>query len=1049
MGGNLAIPVHNHSEYSALDGFSTVVEIANRIEQIGAPGAFLTDHGVVAGWRPFHKEMSGRGLQAGFGIEAYQAAVHRSSRPESKKRSRDQSHLVLLAKNNKGVENLMRISDEANRTGFYFVPRVDWEILEQYKEGVMATSACLSGLVAKGIANDDRSDLYRYIDIFGDDFFIELHTYDDPYQVEINKELVSISKEHGVPLVYASDAHYACADDYRHHEVMLCMQTGAKITDEKRMSHPPCLYIMDEDDVRNRLSYLSDSVVDEAVSNSLNILERCRDASLPEPRMHLPVYVPREATEDKTNDHLLVRLVEEGLKDRFDVVTEEAEDRAIYELETIIDAGLADYFLITADFCSWADDAGIERGPGRGSVGGSLIAFALGITDVDPLKYNLFFERFYNAGRDEGLPDIDIDFEPERRTEIDDYLRSRYGANQVIPIGNHIRMKPKMTIDRVSKALGVPFGDAEAIKKIIDMIPDINIISADQIGWDPGDNIKIAVLEDEAAATKLRPYMEKYPEMFDHVKALGGRLATYGVHASAIIISDVDIRGVLPTMMRTKTDDGSKGKKVLATQVDMREVEKCGFPKFDRLGLRNLSTLRSVVQLTGDDWSYKTIDWETLPEEFWEMIDGGLTLGLFQIESGNDAKRIGKKLKPRSIQDLAAIVALNRPGPLRSGVVDRFIARRSGLEPVEYEDPILEPILSDTYGDFVYQEQVIAYFRAIGYDMKEADGIRKMLGKKLVVEMENEYPRYLERASVFMAERRAKRIWDLIIEFSKYSFNKAHAVSYAIILARTMYAKWKYPVEFVMSSIHTSPADVGSYIREASFMGIKINAPDINMSEAEIAQKDGEIWFGLRNIKWIGDDAARFVVDNRPYKNIEDFRSVHAGLQKEWEGNKKGKSPRQTLRSSQIDTLIAAGAFDRTDPRSYDVREEAERQKELFGFAIVDPNSAIITDNKDRLESLVGYDELDSLLGSTVQIPGVVVEVKEIKTKNGSTMGRVKIEWNGAEAEFAVFGSSHWNNENKWAEYKTWLLKPMTLGIWNVKVGDRGLVLQNGEKLSG
>lgn len=1042
----MAVPIHNHSEFSALDGFSTVTEIADRISAIGAPGAFITDHGVVAGWRSFQTAMDKRGLQPGFGIEAYQAAVHRNSRPESKKKSRDQHHLVLLAKNKEGVANLMRINDEANRTGFYFVPRVDWELLEKYKEGVVATSACLAGLVAKGIGNDDRSDLYRYLDIFGENFFIELHTYDDPYQREINKELVVLAKEHGVPMVYANDAHYSCASDYEHHEIMLCMQTGAKITDEKRMSHPPCLYIMDEQQVVDSLSYLDASAVQESVKNSYRVLEMCRDARLPEPKMHLPVYVPREATKDKTNNHLIIRLVEEGLNDRFPEITSEIEERAAYELETIIEAGLADYFLITADFCKWADDSGIERGPGRGSAGGSLVAYALGITDVDPLKYNLYFERFYNAGRDEGLPDIDIDFEPERRTEIDEYLRSRYGANQVIPIGNHIRMKPKMTIDRVSKALGIPFGDAEAIKKIIDTIPDINIISADQIGWEPGPGIKIAVLEDADAAERLKPYIDKYPELFEHAKAIGGRLVTYGVHASAIVISDVDIRGVLPTMFRA-SDDGSKGKKVVATQVEMREVEEMGFPKFDRLGLRNLSTLKSVVALTGQDWSYKDINWEELPVDFWELIESGFTLGLFQVEDGN-AKQIGKKLKPRSIEDLAAIVALNRPGPLRSGVVERFIARRNEEEPVVYPHEVLRDILRETYGDFLYQEQVIAYFRSIGYDMKEADGIRKMLGKKLVVEMEKEFPRYLERATNFMDEKIAKNIWDLIADFSKYSFNKSHAVAYAIILARTMYAKWKYPVEFVMSSIQTNPADVGAYIREASMMGIKINTPDINHSEVEISQKDGQIWFGLKNIKWIGEEAAQFVVDNRPYESIEHFRQKHADLQKAWEKDKKGKSPRQMLRSSQIETLIEAGAFYATDPYEFDPLEEAEKQRELFGFAIIDPNSDIIEKNRGRLDSLTTYDQLDNMLGATTDIPGVITEVKEIKTKTGSTMGRVKIEWNGSETEFAVFGESRWDGRNRWAEYKSWLLKPMTVGVFNVKVGERGLVLQNGEKIS-
>lgn len=1042
----MATPVHNHSEFSALDGFSTVKEIASRIENIGAPGAFLTDHAVIAGWRPFAKEMYSRGLIPGFGIEAYQAGTHRKVAPDNRK-SRDQNHLILLAKNEEGVKNIMRMSDEANRSGFYYVPRVDWELLEKHKEGVIATSACVSGIVSQGIKNSDRSAIYKFVEIFGDDFFIEIHTYPEKFQHDLNKELSSIAQEMGIPMVYANDAHYACKEDYPYHEVMLCMQMGKKIEDTDRMSHPPALYIMDENDVKEKLFYLDKNIVDEAINNSDLLLETCRDAKLSEPRMHLPVFVPREVTEDKNNDSMLVRLVEDGLIRRYGEITEEIESRAIYEIETIVDAGLTDYFLITADFCKWADDEGIERGPGRGSAGGCLVAYALGITDVDPIKYDLYFERFYNAGRDEGLPDIDIDFEPSRRAELDEYLRQRYGANHVVPIGNHIRMKPKAAIDKIAKVLSIPFGDTEKIKKIIDTIPDIGIMSADQIGWEAADGIKVAVLEDNRAVQELSPYMEKYPELFDCAKIIGGRISNYGIHASAIVISDVDIREELPTMFRALKDDvGSKGKRMLATQIEMREVEECGFPKFDRLGLRNLDTLKMVNTITGGNWRYQDIDWESLPEDFWQLIDKGWTLGLFQVEDGN-ARRIGKRLKPRSILDLAAIVSLNRPGPLRSGVVDRFIARRNGDDDISYPHSILEPILKETYGDFLYQEQVIAYFRAIGYDMKEADGIRKMLGKKLVIEMEREYPRYLDRALNYMSEGDAKRIWDLIEDFSKYSFNKSHAVAYAIILARTMYAKWKYPVEFFISSIQTNPAEVGAYIREAVLMGMKINPPDINNSDVEIAQKDGEIWFGLKNIKWVGEDAAQWIVDHAPYSSVDDFRNRHASAQKEWEDNKDGKSPKQIVRSNVIDILINAGAFDRLEPREISKQDRMNLEVELLGFAVTNQNSDIIEKHRERLDSYEIPESIEEMVGSVINLPGVISEVKEVTTKRGSKMGVVKIDWNGSQNEFVVFSKSNFDNSDLWNEYRTWLLKVNTVGIFTVKVTERGLNLVRGEKL--
>lgn len=602
------IPVHNHSEYSALDGCSKVTEIATRIEEIGAPGAFLTDHGNVAGWRAFDKAMKARDLFAGFGMEGYQASVHRKHIPE--KRKQDAFHVILLAQNPTGVRNLMCLSDAANRDGYYYKPRLDWELLEEYNEGLVCTSACAMGLVARGIVNDDHSDLNRYLNIFGDRFFIELHTYKkDKFfeksgmtQGELNEQLVGLAVERGIPLVYANDAHYTHKDHYPYHEVMLAMQMNKSLDDEDRMSHPPCLYIMDEKEVSDALDYLPRPLVDQAILNSDIIMQMCREAKLEEPRMHLPRFQPREKVEG-SNSSLLVKLVEDGCEQRYGDVTDEVEDRAIMELETILgskDQVLVDYFLITWDFCNWLDAQGIERGPGRGSAGGSLVSYVLGITDVDPIKYNLYFERFYNAGREEGLPDIDTDVERAGRPLVLQYFKDRYGQNNVIPIGTHIRMKPLATIDKLGKPLGIPYNDIENIKKIIKVIPDIGILSAEQIGWHSGPGIKVAVLEDEVASVKLAPFIEEYPDLFECAEFIGGRISTYGIHASAVVVSDVDVRGCLPAMMLTARDvDGTKSDRQPATQIEMREVEKLGFPKMDILGLRTLDTLKQVRVLTG------------------------------------------------------------------------------------------------------------------------------------------------------------------------------------------------------------------------------------------------------------------------------------------------------------------------------------------------------------------------------------------------------------------------------------------------------------------
>jgi DNA polymerase-3 subunit alpha len=1041
--GDPSLPVHNHTEFSALDGYGKPEEIAKRIEQLGLPGAFITDHGTVAGWGPFAKAMKKRDLYAGFGMEAYQTGLaNRGLRPEDK--GRDAYHLVLLAKNQRGYTNLLRLSDEANRTGFYYAPRVDWDLLEKYSEGIIATSACMGSLISKGIRQDNSAYFHKLRKIFRDDFYIELHTYETQEQYDINRTLVQMARQFSCPVIVANDAHYPSPEDWVKHEYLLAMQYNKEL-DEPH--HPQCLYIMGEDDVRSHLSYLGGSIVDEAIANTDLLMKQC-NVELPKPKTYLPKYPGTEPANDK-----LARLLWEGLEERYSMpLADEVLQRAIFEYKAICEAGLADYFLIVWDFINEAYKRGIMTGPGRGSVGGSILAYALGITNIDPIKYGLYFERFWNPGRSAGLPDIDVDFESQRIGEMRRYVASVFGEDHVMRIGNHITMGAKSALDKVAKAMWgsqVPYRDLTQIKAIIDTTTDAGKLA----DWDEID---------ELVGDDLKPWKEKYPRLFEFAREMTGRLSTYGVHASAVVISSVPLPEHLPAMLRTaKGEAGETGEKVLVTQLEMHGVEDAGFPKFDFLGLRNLDTLMLTAlasQHFGTDSTatrQKIIDyyreWDsaynTLPDSFWEYCDRGKTLGLFQIEQGNSARKIAKRIKPRSVLDLALIVALNRPGPLRNGTVDRFIARRNGDETVVYPHPILQDILEETLGDFVFQEQVIAYMRAIGYSLSEADEIRKILGKKLVDKMAAEEERYMPRASEHMAPANAKAIWDSIVEFSKYSFNKSHAVGYGLVLARTMYAKWKWLVENQMSLIVNNPGNVGDYIQESYSLGIKILGPDINRSESTIAKVGDQILFGLVDIKGVGNDAVKWIVVNRPYASYEEFVDKLEAAQEEWkeaDPDVRGRSPRQTVRSNVIKAMLDAGAFDAVHDREVTERERIELEEALLGIALWTDEriDRLVGQHRKRLECLPPLSTLDTDEDLQHRVPGIITKVTKTKTKPDARyqpnrdMGFVTIEWKGESVRMAAFPDA-WDDNN-------WMFQQGVVGEFLVKSGPRGASLVKG-----
>ena len=1028
------IPTHNHSEYSALDGYGTVVEIANRVEELALPGAWLTDHGTVAGVLSFAQEFGKRDLFWGAGMEAYQAPLDRKiHEPRVKGAPKNDSfHVILLAQTYEGYQNLLRLSDEANKgESFYYYPRVDWDLLERYKDGLICTSACMGGLVAQGIKNDDLTPFHKYREIFGEKFFVEIHTYDSADQRAMNKALMQVCEEWGVWPIVANDAHYPTKDLWDTHELMVAINEGRKFDPEAEDSarrHPPCLYIMSEDEVKSSLSYLDEDFVQAAIDNTDAIAEASR-YTLPEYKVgaHLPKWPAQNGVSPAVQ---LIEAVEEWCADKPD----EYFERACIELEALIDAGLQDYFLIVQEFCNWATRRGIMIGPGRGSVGGSVVAYALGITNVDPIKYGLFFERFWNPGRASGLPDIDVDFEQSRRPDVKDHLAGLYGDDRVRGIGNHIRFRPKSAIDRVAMSMGLPYQDARDISKIIDQTTDAGHLA----DWD-----EIMDLVGE----ELMPWVEKYPLLFHYAEAITNRLSTYGVHASAVVISDVDLPGNLPIMRRTDKDKNV----VYVTAHDMYSVEAQGYPKFDLLGLKTLDVCKTTATLAGHpDFDYRSYDYNLLPDSYWTQLERGRTLGLFQIEQATSAKRIAKHLHARSVADLAPIVALNRPGPLRSGAVDKFLAVREGEAEAEYAHPFLEPILKETAGQIVYQEQVIQLCVALGYSLSDADHVRKILGKKKVEDMEAEEPRFLEAASAVMGDKVARQVWDEIKGFSKYSFNKSHAVGYGMITAWTMYAKWKWPQEFIMASIIVTPKRRGDFIGEARRMGVTVRVPDINKSGVTVSRVGDDIYLGLTEIKGIGAGTAQWVIDHRPeggYESYEQFMAIHEAAKAEWvEADKRtrGQSPSQIVNVAKIGAMVSAGAFDSIMQRDVTLAEKMELEEQYFDMVVTDVWSDTIAKHQKRLDECMSYPDLEDY--GRGKIAGIVRDVSTRRVKPtayrnaNEEMAFVTVEWEGEQMRLAAFPS-------EWKKYQISLRKHSLVTI-QAEHKPRGAIIEKVTLLS-
>jgi DNA polymerase-3 subunit alpha len=1024
----MAVPLHNHSHKSALDGLATEEEIGQRCQEVDHWAVAVTDHDVCAGHVDFYNTIKKAGLKPLLGVETYQTIGPRQSDfgershrlPDGTKEKVDNFHLILLAMNNEGLKNLWAMNSDAHTQGFYYSGRVDWELLAKYNEGIIATSACGLGMLSQAINSNSTLPsaeviLDKYLNIFGDRFYIELSTYSEPWQRSLNYSLSMMAKERGVPMVYANDAHYAFPGQYELHETVICMSQQEKLAELTEPHHTPDLYIMSEEEVSEAFFYLPQSIVDEVLANSDAIGDRC-EITLPEFKQHVPVFIPDKGY--KNSKEMLFGLAVKGYEEK--IVGRGLDDavympRFKYELEVIFDANLYDYLLFVRDVIMSEKEQGVLVGPGRGSVGGSLIAYLVGIHEVDPIRYGLIFERFYNPGRKGSMPDIDVDFPTYRREPIKQRLIQKYGEDYCSDIGTVSTFQGRAAIQKIGITLGVPYNDTTAISKIIEKA----IESGQQPKWHGKKGIY------EKVGEQLLPYKRKHPRLFDYAEIMYGRTFTYGVHPSGFVVSDVPLKESFPLRWNAK-------EKKPVTQWDMRIAEKMGFMKMDILGLRNLDTLMMYNEVlkqqgkpTVDFYQVKYMDEDgQLPDEMWEQIDDGNTVGIFQIEDGADAKKLGKNIKPRNLEELALLTALNRPGPLKSGAARRYMrARKTG----EWEamHPVVGKVAAESYGEIIYQEQLINFFVELGYTPAEADGVRKITGKKLREEMEALKEDYEKRFRALGATDEAvEQVWGVVEGFADYAFNKAHSVEYGLISLWTAYAKWLNRTEFYLASIKTlvsegKKAEVPRYIREARKLGHSILPVDMNESSATTTIQGNAIRYGFNDVKGIGKSAAEWLVNNRPFTDFDDI------VAKAEDPTRKVMLKNGTMRMAvdrrhvnllkQLTTL--------KDEQLWEVEEA------LLGYSLSDTSADILDEYADEIEAeCTPLNEIDK--SGVYNIAGIITNIKETTTKAGAKMAWVTVENGGETIDLAV-----WNTELERLSY-VWRRRQAVVA--KVKVTDRG-----------
>ena len=875
--------LHVHTEYSLLDGSNKIKEYVARVKELGMNSAAITDHGVMYGVIDFYREACKQGINPILGCEVYVAPNSRFDREVTGGDDR-YYHLVLLAENNEGYENLTKIVSKGFVEGYYYKPRVDKELLRTYHKGIIALSACLAGEVprylTKGMYEEAKDRALEYQEIFGKgNYFLELQDHGIPDQQLVNQQLMKLSQETGIELVATNDVHYTYADDAKAHDILLCIQTGKKLSDENRMRYEGGqYYVKSEEEMAALFPYAR-----QALENTQKIADRC-SVEIEFGVTKLPKY---DVPEGYTSWEYLQKLCYEGLDQRYRTPSQELKDRLAYELDTIRHMGYVDYFLIVWDFIKYAKDHGIAVGPGRGSAAGSIVSYCLGITTIDPIHYQLLFERFLNPER-VSMPDIDVDFCYERRQEVIDYVTRKYGKDCVAQIVTFGTLAARGVIRDVGRVMDLPYAYVDSIAKMIPQELGITIDKA---------------LQMNPELRKLYESDETVTHLIDMAKRLEGLPRHCSMHAAGVVICQKPVEEYVPL---SRAADGT-----ITTQFIMTTLEELGLLKMDFLGLRTLTVIQNAVQLARKkqpDLQIDKIDYDD--KAVLDYIGTGKTEGIFQLESGG-MKNFMKELQPHSLEDVIAGISLYRPGPM--DFIPQYIRGKNDRSSITYDCPQLEPILAPTYGCIVYQEQVMQIVRDLaGYTLGRSDLLRRAMSKKKAAVMEKERKTFVygdEETGVpgciknGIDEQTANKIYDEMIDFAKYAFNKSHAAAYAVVSYQTAWLKYYYPVEYMaalMTSVIDNPTKVAEYIYVCRQMGIRILPPDINKGEADFSVDGGDIRYGLAAIKSIGRPVIRAIVNDR--KELGEFRNLEDFITR--------ISSRELMNKRLVENLIKAGALD-------------------------------------------------------------------------------------------------------------------------------------------
>ena len=874
--------LHVHTGYSLLDGSARIPELVKRAKELGMDSLAITDHGVMYGAIDFYKECRKQGIKPIIGCEVYVAPNSRFDREPGSEDERDY-HLILLAETNEGYSNLSKIVTRGFTEGYYYKPRVDKEVLREFHEGIICTSACLQGEVAfylrKGFYDKAKEAALSYVDIFGrDNFFLELQDHDIAEDQTVNAGLLRLSKDIDIPLICTNDSHYIYKDDWKPHDILLCIQTGKKVADEDRMRYAEGqYYLKSPEEMYEKFHYAK-----EALENTHKIAERC-NVEIVFGEQKIPRY---DVPEGYTAFSYLEKLCMDGIKERYSPVTDELYERLKYELNVINNMGYVDYFLIVWDFINYAKEHGIAVGPGRGSAAGSIVSYCLKITNIDPIRYSLIFERFLNPER-VTMPDIDIDFCYERRQEVIDYVSRKYGPEKVVQIVTFGTLAARNCVRDVGRVLDLPYNLCDSVAKSIPM----------EIGM----TIEKALV----ASPDFKKFYETNEDvqfMVDMAKRLEGLPRHASMHAAGVVIGREPIEEFVPLC---------KNGDAVTTQYNMTTIEELGLLKMDFLGLRTLTVirdaLRSIERRTG-----KKINIDNIPQDdakVYDMISAGRCEGVFQLESSG-MRNFMKELKPRNMEDIIAGISLYRPGPM--DFIPQYISGKQHPEAVTYDHPALEKILSPTYGCIVYQEQVMQIVMELaGYSLGRSDLVRRAMSKKKADVMMKEREYFIHGNAEMgvpgcvakgISEETANKIFDEMTDFAKYAFNKSHAAAYAVVAYQTAYLKCYYPYDFMaalMTSVKDNSKKLATYIDACRKAGIKLLPPDVNEGEGDFSVSGEAVRYGLSAIKSIGTAVVSSILsernENGPFRDLQDFIERMTG---------------KDINRKAIENFIMAGAFD-------------------------------------------------------------------------------------------------------------------------------------------